>query len=99
MANPRAAVRSAGGWPPEGPPNYYPFSVGLIKASICSQVMPFGELAALEVSGILLAPVVGAVLYSRCVKCLDVVGVVGAAVGVLLITRPGEFHDQGDNFN
>jgi hypothetical protein len=38
MANPRAADRPAGGWPPEGqivmtpylPPNYYPFSVPLL---------------------------------------------------------------------
>jgi NhaP-type Na+/H+ or K+/H+ antiporter len=40
----------------------------------CSHVMPFGDLAALEISGILLAPVVAGVLYSRSLDALRVPG-------------------------
>jgi hypothetical protein len=36
-----------------------------ILYNYCSHVMPFGDLATLEVSGILLAPVMGAILYRR----------------------------------
>jgi hypothetical protein len=40
VANPRAADRPAGGWPPEGrivmTPDYYPFSVCLIMAATSS---------------------------------------------------------------
>jgi len=62
--------------------------VNLILWRIGSQNMPLGDYAAIDATGVLFAPIVVAVIGRKCVKIIDIFGVVIAAVGIILLTKP-----------
>merc|ERR1719193_2167538 len=63
-------------------------AINLVLLRIASQIMPLGDYAAIDVSGIMFAPILASVLRRKCVKVVDIIGVLIAAVGLIMLTKP-----------